>query len=77
MHIDANIYIYIIICIYIYMHIKLLNTYTAHTHDSTFKAPKTCPSVLKVYDWYSSKITWLNSTSFTLSAGYEGHGCLA
>lgn len=27
-----------------------------------------------VYDWYSSKITWLNSTSFTLSAGYEGHG---
>jgi len=27
-----------------------------------------------VYDWYSSKVTWLNSTNFTLSAGYEGHG---
>jgi len=26
-----------------------------------------------VYDWYSSKVTRVNST-FTLSAGYEGHG---
>ena len=31
---------------------------------------------LQVYDWYSSKVTRVNST-FTLSAGYEGHGCLA
>lgn len=33
----------------------------------------TCSQAL--YDWYSSSVTMLNDAkSFTLSAGYEGHG---